>query len=389
MKPEQQELMTIHFTDGFIPESFEVIVFISDSTGKIIADTNCNENKTYKIYPTENMEIPDNFQVTIARYDLYWHNLLIQLNTFTNISQSEWTLKGNQPDTVGKTEITLANIPEGAKAKIFSTSGYYNYTIAVRPQTCLLYQNPDNLYFKINTLDGPQFIWKPNIKASENYELDLTELKPSNIATIAFPNLMGYYEAKLWGFTGDKFISPKSFFTDLVFGDGDPASEVSISYPPSIFDNFRTNIFLREDFQSSNAYNYNFIGEIPTSFELPRADIITVDPAKGMVGLVVQGIYSTAKASWYDMTTNNEIFEWNVFTPGPTEQIKLPEISKKLMEKFPMLSIDSLKFNSLELINFKTIDTYPEAIFSFFDNKDPKVLEQLDYNSIMTIPLYK
>jgi hypothetical protein len=378
------QLMKINFTKGFVPNDLEVIVFISDSLGNLIAEMACPTDGTYEIFAPDGMAAPSNMMVTIVKYDFYWHNLLIQINTYTEISPTEWTIEGAEPEKLGDAVISFTNVPT-SKAKVYSTYGYTNFTFSINPQTVPVNSNPDDFYVKLNTTpDEPKYKWLSGIAAGGNYELDLSEMSYAKTKIIQFPMQVDFFKAKLWGINNNDLSL--ALMTDQVIGDGNPANQVQLSYPAESFNNYRTNIFLQESFQSKTAYYYNLYGEIPESFSTNTAEILTVNPSAGQLEYTAKGNFHLTKAAWYFKSYTNEIFNWNVFTPQTSTVIKLPEIPPLVTSTFPLLSIDSLQYNNIELSDFQNQNSYFEVVQKIFNPAGPTIPEQLSYSSVLETP---
>jgi len=383
-EPQQDEIMKINFTNGYIPDPFEVIVFISNPDGSLIADTAFSENGLHSVM-NENPEIdiPDTFMVTIVRYDLYWHSLLIRMNTFQGVSPSEWAIRGMEPDTIGKATVEFTSIPEFSGLVLYSNQGYYNYTTSTNPQTCMIYDAQDDFYLKMKTdVNGPRFKWMDGFTAGSHYVLDLESMEIPNSTTIPFPFEAGYYEGRLWGFGDNSFDLGKAFLFDLVLAGIEPKNEIILNYPSGRYENYRTNIMIRESFFNNALYFFNTTGAIPSALPLIDADITGAQMSENEIILLANGNFETQKAFLYFMSANNEIFEWNIYAPSSAEKIYIPDLSPLLGATFPSIDTADFVLKNTELIDFHELNSFREMLQVMFDKNNPLNLDQLDYSSV-------
>ncbi len=388
-EPVREPLMTVNFTNDFIPPEFEAIIFISDMHGNLVADTNFSGNGTCEILPKTGQIIPGQFMVTVVKYDLYWHNLMIYINTYMGISSSEWTIMGDTPDTIGHATVQLSNIPVHSGMILYSSSGYYNYTSATKAQKMLLYLQPDNYYVKFNSDNGkPKYKWLTGIEPGGSYTADLSQMDTPDSAAISLPITAKYFEAWIYGFEDQTYDLPTGFLCDLVFSGITPTNQIVVDYPPDKFVGFRSKIIIRESFQSSIEWTNNIIGNIPSNFIITDAEIVSYESNGPEMHVQTAGNYDVIQTKWHYMSKNNEIFEWSVFGADTLTSIKLPEISPKVLATFSSLSLDSLAFNNVELLDFLEMDSYQEMIDATFNPSNPRLIGQLSSKSVMAVTLY-
>lgn len=384
--PVQQEIMKLNFTNDFIPDPFKVIVSISLPDGSLYADTSFSDNGTHSVMTeTATDSVPASFSVTIIRYDLYWHNVLIQMNTFQDVSKGEWTIAGIYADTIGQATVSMENIPEHSGLILYSNQGYYNYTTSVNPQTCRIYADPDDFYLKMKTSAGQRFKWLSNFSAGNQYTLDLSSMEVPDSSEVSFPFSAGYYEARLWGFANDDYELSKAFLFDMVLAGLQPKDKVMLNYPPGEFTNYRTYMLLRESFVTNTEYFCNTIGAIPTAFTSIDATISDAQLSGNVITLSTSGQYDSEKAYLYYSTPANEIFEWNIYAPANSANIIVPEISPLLVETFPSSDTAHFELRNSELIDFDGINSYGEMIQALFSNDLPRDINQLDYHSVVQL----
>jgi hypothetical protein len=384
--PPLPPILTLNFTEKFIPDQLPVIVFISDLKGKVITDTTCSSNGIYVLYPPDGKSIPDNFMVTVVNSEIYWHNLMVHINTYTNVAKgSEWTIKGTKPDTVGMATISLVNLPTHSGPILYSNSGYSNTTFDPLDRIALLYTSPDDLYVKIQTSGGQLFKIVKNIVRNGNYSINMSDVNQATSHTISFPISAENYEAELYGYKNANYDSPIPILADNLISDGLPVNSVNLYYPPSVFSGFHTKLMLQETYSSDAAFYYHTEGSIPDEFQKINADILSMQPKKGSLAIQTSGTYNMTGAHWEFVDHALVFYEWQLFAPDTTRTMIIPEIAPALKRMFPSISLDSLNFQYAELTDFQNLASYDDLINKLFDPAHPSQMDRFDATTLRKI----
>ena len=376
-------ILTLNFTEKFIPDQLPVIVFISDRAGKVITDTTCSSNGTYILYPPDGKSIPENFMVTIVNSELYWHNLMAHINTYANVAKgSEWTLKGTKLDTVGMATVSLVNLPALSGSILYSNSGYSNTTFNPLDRIALLYKSPDDLYVKIQTSGGQLYKIVKDISRNGNYSVDMSDAMQTISHVISFPMSAENYEAALFGYKDANNDSPIPVMADNLISDGLSVNSIHLNYPADVFSGFHTNIMIQETYTSDATWFYHTEGAIPGEFRKTDADIQIMQPKRG--GLVIQssGTYNMVAAHWEFVDHALVFYEWQIYSPDTTKTFILPEITPAFKRMFPSISLDSLNFQYAELTDLLTLASYNELINRLFDPAHPTQMDRYDATTL-------
>ena len=379
-------VFTVNFMDNYINPQLNAIIFISDMQGKLLADTMISGNGTIHIMPESGITIPPKFMVTIATWEPDMHNFRISLNTYYQIPVSEWIFQGHRMDTVGHVTISLKNVPQHDGPVLFSNSGYSNLTLNTNERVNYLYKNPDDLYILINTSSGPRYKWVPDITKGEIYNVDMSETSIPEFQMISFPGSEVYYEVRVYGYHDQNVESPLSCLLNEQLGDGTAVSSVQVNYPPAKFSTFHSIISLVEDWTSSSTYFYWVDGVIPSSFKKIDASVTSFQPAKGMVEFSTNGTYNVSNATWSFTAANFQHFDWSVYAPDSTKTIILPEIPPSIRQMFPVLSLDSLVLDNIQLMNFTGLPTYDDFIYQTLVKNPPVGIEHLETSTVKVLP---
>jgi hypothetical protein len=204
--------------------------------------------------------------------------------------------------------------------------------------------------------------------------------------SITFPVNAVYYETRINGYRESNTQSPFNYLIDESFGDGNPVSFVEVSYPASKFSAFHTQLSLTTDWSSPNTYFYRYDGTIPTLFKMTDASVTGTSPAPGTIEFSTAGSYNVSNANWKFSAANNQIFDWNIYAPDSIKKLFLPALPPSILHEFPVLKMDSLVLDHIELQNFYGFSTYGEVIDKVFIIDPPAGMEHLEAGSVRVVP---
>jgi hypothetical protein len=377
--PPLYPILTLNFTEKFIPDQLPVIVFLSDPGGEIITDTTCASNGTYVLYSPQGKDIPEKFMVTIVRAETYWHNFMVHIDTYTNVTKgTEWTIQGTQPDTVGNAHITLENLPSLSGPILYSNSGYHNLTFDPLDRTLLLYQLPDDLYIKIETPSGQLYKYFKDFLQTGSHTVNMSNsLQPASHA-VSFPMKAENYEVELFGYKDANYDSPVPILADYLISDGLAVDSIHLHYPPSAFIGFHTKLMLQENYSSDETWFYHTEGAIPDDFVKIGADVISMQPYKKGVTIQSSGTYDMIAAHWQFVDQSLLFYEWQVYAPDTSSTIILPQIAPAFKRMYPTISLDSLIFQYAELTDLLNLSSYNELMSKLLDPAHPTQMDRYD-----------
>jgi len=383
----KQTIMTINFTRDIINPLFGAIVFISDMQGRLVADTIFNGNGNLMIQVSHDFTIPDKFMVTIITPEMGQHKVFVKMNTYLYASTAEWTLSGNRADTLGHATISLTNLPPMTGPVLYSSSGFFNLTSDVISKPVILSKTPDNLYIMIHTQEGPRFKWFTGLNLNGDYLVDMGSTQIPEIASITLPSKAVFFESHVTGYPDGNWDSPIPYTCDIGFGDGTPVTSISVTYPPLIFSGFHTELMVQESWDSPATWYYHVDGDIPVTFKKINAAVNQMQATNGKLYLQTSGQFEVTSATWGFSGSNTPDFEWKIFGPDTISQIILPDLSQKFKLSYPELSIDSLSFQSVELMHFVQPISYYGFLDQILKSSHPDPIQRLETSSVIWLPL--
>jgi len=391
-KPEtivSTPMLTMTFAEKFIPDQIPVIVFLSEPDGKIILDTTCILNGTYVLYPPAGKVIPDKFMVTVVSSELYWHNLIAHINTYSSVDKgSTWTLLGTKPDTLTSSYVSLQQMPAHIGPILYAGFGYSNLTFNSENRTIWNYQVPDDLYVKIRTADGQFYKYEKDLMTGGAYSIDMSTASPTESTAVLFPMQVENYEAKLYAYPNENYASPIPMLTDYLISDGIATNSIELNYPPSLFSGFHTNIMIQETYLSELSWYFQTEGAIPNQLVKVNADIVAMESQTGKLTLQTNGSFDMVGAHWQFIDHALLFYEWQVYAPNTTQTIILPEIPSAFTRMFPTISLDSIHFQYTELTDFQNLTSYDALMNALFDPAHPTQMNRYDAASVRkTMPV--
>lgn len=381
--PQADPILTLNFTNKFIPDQIPVIVFISAADGKIIIDTTCSLNGTYTLYPPVGKVIPEKFMVTVVSSELFWHNLIAHINTYASVDKGAiWTLQGTIPDTLASSHITLENLPEISGPILFSGNGFYNLTFNPTNRSIWNYQVPDNLYVKIQTEVGQFYKYEENLMSGGEYIIDMSTARPTENQYVTLPFQVENYEAKVYAFQDDNYDFPIPVLADYLISDGLSTENIQLNYPPAVFSGFHTSMMIQKTYMSDVSWYCQTEGAIPDEFVTIDAEILSMEPETGKLTVQTGGSFDMVAAHWQFIDHALLFYEWQVYAPDTSTTIILPEIPDAFTTMFPSISLDSLNFQYSELTDFRDLSGYNELINKIFDPMHPVQMTRYNASTI-------
>jgi len=377
--PDKQMLMTINFTNNFINPKLGAIVFVSDAAGNSLADTSITGNPRLVLSTSETVTPP--YQVTIATWDPYMHNFLVNINTYTHVLPAEWTIRGNRLISTGDASYRLTNVPQHSDLILNSSSGYSNLTFA-NAGSLPVYKSPDSLYVKLNGSAGPMYKWKTGLVAGASLEIDLSTMNMAGTHTISLPVMAQDFLARVSGYNDTSDYSALMVTTDEVLGDGTAKDKIVVSYPPSAFVNFHTYLELVENWDSASTYTYSKFGPLPDEFIKTGAVISGIHPSVGSVLFSVSGSYTETKATWHFQDADYLAFAWTVHGPDTVTSMTLPVLPKSMAAMFPTLSLDSMRLIQMEQSWYPATASFRSYLDVLFDPLHPGKGSYLEVSSV-------
>ena len=381
-KPSEP-VLTINFTDKFIPDQIPAIVFLSGKDGKTFLDTTCISNGSYELFSPDGAATPENFMVTIVSSELYWHSLIVHINTYTGIDKgAEWTLQGTKPDTVSSSSITLENMPEISGPILYSGQGFSNLTFNPTNRSIWNYQLPDDLYVKIQTDTGQYYSYNAELMTGGSYTIDMSAAEKTESQTVTLPMQVENYETKVFGYKNDDFDSPIPIVVEYLISDGMMTDNILLHYPPAIFSGFHTSMMIQETYLSELSWFYQNEGEIPDQFVKIDADILTSEFTDDKLTIQSGGSFDMVAAHWQFIDHSLMFYEWQMHASDTTTVMILPEIPSAFLRMFPTISHDSLQYQYTELTEFQQLESYTSLINKIFDPTHPTQMNRYEASSI-------
>lgn len=360
-------LFTVEFADNYVKKQLYGFIIVSDPQGKVLGDTICNSNGRFPVFMKSSSPVPASLTVTVGYYEVIMHILTIYLDTYTQVPPfGEWKVKGNLPDTLGHVFISLLNLPTVQGPTIYSDAGYSDLTFKNQDKELMLYHAPDDIYVKINTAAGRKFKWAVGGLPSGTYSLDMSDAAPASSHSIRFPFAAEDYDISLSGVKDADYGTRLPYLTDRVISDG-IIDSVDLSFPPSVFQGFLTDIMIRESYASDLQWLNHVAGSIPDQFRKIEATVNSVSASAGEASLNTSGTYRMAVINWQFLDKDHTLYNWNIYGPETASSLSLPAVSPGLSKALPSLKLDSMSYISTEIRDYPNLGSYGDVLRLLFD----------------------
>lgn len=379
--PVKTTLMTLTFTGNYIHPQLKAIVFVSDRSGKTLADTMIAGNPTVSLTTTQTATPP--FQVTVATWEPDMHNFSVTINTYTGIYPGTWVLRGHRPEPKGDVSVTLTDIPAHNGPILYAAAEFRNLTFqssGIIP----LFQQSSPLYIGLKTSGGPLYLWKESLSAGEATTVSLSNSLPALTSVIAIPFSAQDFTLTVDGYADTLASDGYPVTTDFQLGDGTAVNALTASYPPGRFQGFLTRIRAIESWASPVTYNYSSFGVIAPSFVRGDAAVTGINSRTGSVHFDHSGTYTLMQARWNFHDAAKLAFDWTMNGPDSTSTFVLPEISPVMREMFPTLAHDSLALYAFQQTRYPGLASYYEYLGRLFDPVKPGLPERLETVAVIT-----
>lgn len=363
------------FINNWVKDDEICILFLSDQNGTILAENTFSGNDSFEMYLDESLNL--NYVDTITKINITTivgttDEGIIHLNshikTYLKIPVgSSWTWKNyllnykEIPDTV---KLNFKNIPEHKEYlisnKIFGT---YSFVTLKSLEDFPLDESPTNIYMCLNTVEnGKKYLWLNDVVAG-NRQVDLSNLKDASKKTIELQGIPTRCEIELSGIIETSKRYENSYWLDAYFQDNNKSSSIDLFYPESMFPEYTTKIYIKDNESPSSYWLQETHGEIPDKFIKLNADFEFVSTSYDNFEISASGEFLITLSQWKDINNNNY---WDVYSDKTVLKYKLPNLPKLTTEQFGF-NRESFTLIAVELIdhsNIKSFSEYTDINFS-------------------------
>ena len=287
-------IFTATFNGEFVSD-YNAFIFISDNDGNILAEKTFQGDDSFDlIADISSEEIPDRISVTTIGYDFNdaeYEDALPKITTNMGVlTGSNWTwvnpYKDYNQESIGLSNYTFANIPDGLENVILSTKGsYYRHRNINYEGNYWLSLDENNVnVLAMGLLNDGTAIYKiiENVSVGETHELDLSEFLQAEQRIINnltgedcdYNNIQGFFE-------DDDHLKFEGY--QLVHGNNDGTNwdqdyNFIANYPPNLFSKFQVGITVGQwNTPGEKDWYQKTFRDIPESVEKINADITGIN----------------------------------------------------------------------------------------------------------------
>jgi len=378
---EEEKDSTVIFSATFNGEfrsERNAYIFISDNDGNILAEKTFQGDASFDLItdlPSE--EIPDRINVTtIGHPDSNYYQPEITTNIGV-LTGSNWTWVDPYVEydleSIGTSNYTFANIPDGLENVYFSTKGSSNKERNINYEgwyTLNLNENNVNVLAMALFYDGTA-LYKiiENVSDGETHELDFSEFQETEQKIINnltgeecnYINVQGFLEEDdhYWG---------EGF--QLVRGNTDGSNwnedgDFIINYPPNLFSKFKVGITVGQyNVPGEKDWYRRTFGNITESVEKINADINNASLQGVNFEVDISGTYDQWGLSLQDDLSGHW---WTLYISPDIASGSLPNFPQTVYDEYPDLNRNSFSIYRVTLADFLCADNMDEWLEMFFN----------------------
>ena len=352
-------------------------IIVSDAKGNTL-QTEKLKNGTTSVFTRPEGFTNDQLTVTLVdiRYsesDFYYSSAI--MNTYYNVSPSEWLLEGpshiEDKTIVGEASIEFtshgtgyfsfaANSPDGSNYVNFdsfgdSTKVEYNL---------YLHRDPARVYVAADFSEGetPRYALLDDVRAGDRYTLTARDFMPMKLVkTVEVPSSSDYASMFIKGY----YSAEKKGFNVASTSRIEEETELPIYQPEGVFSSLDYALFVRN---SDFSYHRTDVDNLPDSYNIPQtvsATVTSTDRDNFNALVDYSSDYACAFWSWSDYSSGGTFshVKWSIYGRSQDNiQLTAPELPKVITDFYPSLEekVVDLPYSGLKLINVDNITSFEE-----------------------------
>lgn len=365
--PSHRDYFSAKFDHYFSPGETGLMIFLSDLSGKLLAEESLEGKNSVYLTPAPGTLFPELLIETLVyKGPAAGGKSPVYLYSYLQVLPADWIWTTFQSDSIGFTNLNFSNIPSQTAYSISSNFQWIHGDVIPHSLTISLGKSPDNVYILLNTVaNGYRYKWLPGVGNLNYYPVDLSSTDVTLTKTILIP-LTSSLSYQLSGYlpSGEH---AKGLYT-LDYGDkaGTFADSINLHYPGTVFADFEFYINTLDPSDSRKQwYQYDF-GMIPDRIDHLNGNIVVLDSTPAHYRVQASGTFDRLGSSWEFNPIGPYRYQWTVYGSPSATSFKFPALPADLAAQFTGFSVDSLKLSSVEIKDFSGIATYDDLIKKMF-----------------------
>lgn len=204
------------------------------------------------------------------------------------------------------------------------------------------------------------------------YQVDLSQIAITNSISINLPYFTGF-SAYLYGYPNPGSHYTGRYRLDRIWSPDSMANAISLKYPPESFTDYRTSIFMFEDYSNIGFWDFWYqttYGDIPNSFEKINGDFQFINYSPNDFHIDVTGIFDEIRSVWNYTDINEVGYSWYVYGPAYLSQYSLPSFSNLVNQYYPNIDKSSFIIGYSDLIDHSQLGSYEDILNILFKSPD-------------------
>jgi len=364
---DHRHYFSAKFDNYFSPGETGLMIFLSDLSGKLLAEENLEGKNSAYLTPAPGTLFPELLVETLVyKGPAAGGKSTVYLYTYLQVLPADWIWTTFESDSIGFTNLNFSNIPSQTAYSISSNFQWMHGDGLPQSLTISLGKSPDNVYILLKTVtNGYRYKWLTGVGNMSYYPVDLSSTDVTLSKTIPIPptSTLSY---RLSGYLPSGEHANGMYTLDYGDQAGTYSDLITLHYPETIFADFEFYINTLDPSDSRKQwYQYDF-GIIPDQIDHLNGNIVVLDSTPAHYNVQASGNFDRLGSSWEFNPIGPYQYQWNVYGSPSATSFKFPVLPADLAAQFTGFSVDSLKLSSVEIKDFSGIATYDDLIKKMF-----------------------
>lgn len=344
---------------GYSKERGFVIITDAEGTTKISKELSNGENMIIK-RPAGFSSYEYTLTVVKGRTYESGEKPRLFLETYFVSETDEWLLMPEVDSgyRMGSAEVRFINVPEFDYIEISDPYLQVSYNDISSISFPLTEDNSDAL---VTIHRGEERTYKlmENLMVGESREISLASVENAINKTLVNPfkdALDNSPSCTLRGYVTNEYVN-----SIHVSSPYSPGSDIELTYPTGIFQNFRTDF----DYSTDHEYYYSVInGQIPDAVILLDVDYKLLNSNINDFEISIEGEYDVFAAMWDNREDESAtvIIDWTIVSGKERLAFSEPAIESELKSIYPDIALSTLKFDQTCIIDASGFNGYNDYV---------------------------
>jgi len=382
------KLLEIEIEAGKFAETDEIYYFITKDNGEIVgaalelADGQSGSIERPETFDDEKFNFHRIRYISLNKFDLESY-IGIKYGKIVERSTDFF----NTGDQLGAASVTFSDIPTHERYSMVYGNGFIIQAAQLGANISVpIYENANDLYLYLNQGEQGLYQYFNDLNVDQNYEFFLSNMNanmtkitlspPSSDFNIQFARVFVY------DVENDFNSNLKGLFVNIQIN---PVPEMSFHLPNDIPEHKSYKLGMIFKNGTSNSYNFNYYGTIPTEVPPFNFDLQTIGTDINNNQVNTTGTYDYIRDNWASRNSDrSEQKRWNIFSEGGSDA-SFPQIPQTVLSKHAEITLASLSSNetntrSVDVINYSHLEDFDAVIDRILLRNEKTILDGIEFS---------